>query len=62
MLRRTLGNPPPPPVESGVIVQPVGVPIRVGRDTSHVPTGLEYPRDGRLTRDQIRNVSRVGMT
>ena len=37
-------------------VQPGGVPIwvmlQLARDTSHVPKGLEYPRGGRLERDQ----------
>ena len=43
------------PAECVAIVLPVGVPIRVmlqlGRDTSHVPSGLEYPRGGRLDID-----------
>ena len=26
--------------------------LQLGRDTSHVPTGLDYPRGGRLERDQ----------
>ena len=44
--------PPPHPVEGVAIVQPAGVQIPVmwqlGRDTSHVPTRLEYLRGGRL--------------
>ena len=43
-------------MDSFVIVQPGGVLIRVmlqlERDKSHVPTGLEYPSDGRFERDQ----------
>ena len=39
-------------MECVAIVQPAGVPIQVmwqlGRDTSHVPVGLKYPRGGQL--------------
>ena len=45
-------RPPPPNVEYVANVQLAGVPIQVmwqlGRDTSHVPAGLEYPRVGSL--------------
>ena len=45
----------PPPEECVAVVQPVGILIRVmwqlGRDTSHVPTGLEYQRSGQLEMD-----------
>ena len=44
--------PPPPNVEYVANVQPAGVSIwvmwQLGRDTSHVPAGLEYPRVGSL--------------
>ena len=37
------------------IVKPAGVAMRemwqLGRDTSHVPAGLKYPRGGRLEMD-----------
>ena len=43
-------------MECVAIVQPDGVPIwemwQLGRDTSHVPASLEYPRGGRLEMDQ----------
>ena len=44
------------PVECIAIVQLASVPVRVmwqlGRDTSHVPAGLEYPTGVRLGIDQ----------
>ena len=48
----TIVPPTPPNVEYVANVQPAGVPIwvmwQLGRDTSHVPAGLEYPRVGSL--------------
>ena len=43
-------------MECVAIVQSAGIPIRVmcqlGRDTSHVPVGVEYPRGGPLQVDR----------
>ena len=43
------------PAECIAIVLPAGVPIlvmwKLGRDTSHVPAGLKYPKGGRLDID-----------
>ena len=45
------------PAECIAIVLPAGVPIRVmwqlGRYTSHIPAGLEYPRSGQLDIDWV---------
>ena len=50
MLRRSLGIHLYTPLIANV--QPAGLPIPVirqlGRDTSHVPTGVEYPRAGQF--------------
>ena len=55
---------PPPPVECAAIVKPAGVPILVmwqlGRDTSHVPDGLDYPRGGWLEMDRDPEVQSRG--
>ena len=46
---------PPPPMECVATVQPAGIPFWVmwplGKDTSCVPNGFQYPKGGQLEMD-----------